>query len=294
MNGQGTIMLGLDKSSSCRVAIQAPVKIHEIIFVWLVAMLAWDGVLRYLNRGVLNLIYLQWGAVALTMIISSKYFIRRENLTVDEFMGENLSRHWILDMSVALLGCVLLGLASWAILVFLSATIDVEWAYGYWQLITAAEFEEITWRPSWLVIYILCAGILVPISEEIVFRGFVLRRLREKYGLKTAVMMSSFLFSLIHFNKDFLGAFFIGIVLAVLALKFSSLYAPMIVHGMYNTVVSVARCGLGQFMVVDKQRIDSIGYWLPELILLSVCTMAVLAYLWFGLAGIRSEPDKST
>lgn len=285
-------MVNTDRSSVSSAIFKLPVKTHEIIFIWLATMFMWDGTLRYVNWGVPNLVYLQWGGVAVTMVVLCKYFIRREKLTFHQFMGNSLSRHWMIDMAFGLLCSVLLGVASWALLVFLSATISAEWAYGYWQLITKAEFEEIAWLPSWLVIYTLCSVILVPITEEIVFRGFVLRRLREKYRLGTAVVISSFLFAVVHFNKDFLGAFLMGIILAVLALRFSSLYAPMIVHGVYNAIVSVLQRGFGQFMVVDKNRIDSISYWMPELILLLVCTLAVFAYLRFGLHSVRAESGK--
>lgn len=280
-------MLDINKSSICQLNFKSPVKLHEIIAIWLGVMLAWNYVLSHINFGIPNFVYLQWGGVALTMLILSKHFIRRENLTIDDLMGREWPRRCVVEILIAILLCILAGIASWAVLVFLSATVDMEWAYNYWQLMTAAEFQDIKWRRSWLVIYFICGGVLVPVAEEIVFRGFVLRRLCEKYRMRTAVVISAILFSVIHFNKDFLGAFLIGIVLAVLAVRFSSLYVTMFAHGAYNTVVSLARCGYGQFMVVDKNHIDSIDYWLPEVILLSVCVIAVFAYLRFGPIAIR-------
>ena len=261
----------------------APVTVPQTLFIWISVSLAWNGALSYLTGGIQNGIYLQWGGITITMIILTRYFVCLENLTFEKFMGRKLPGSTIPELSIVLAVCILLGVACWSVLVLLSAKFDVEWAHQHWRLLTTKEFQEVTWLPSWLVLDFICGVILVPITEEIVFRGFILRRLSEKYRLGTAIILSSLLFAVFHIDQSFLGSFVHGVIFALLAIRFGSLYAPIIVHGAYNAIVSVLQRGFGVAMVVDAERIDSTAYWLPEIVLLAVGILAMLAYFQFCL-----------
>jgi len=77
----------------------------------------------------------------------------------------------------------------------------------------------------WGVLYIVIIG---PICEELVFRGGVMRKL-EKYGANFAIIVSSLIFALYHmilFQAVF--AFFIGIILAYTAGRFSLKWAVLL------------------------------------------------------------------
>ncbi|NHZ39846.1 CPBP family intramembrane glutamic endopeptidase [Massilia aquatica] len=269
-----------------------PVRVYQVIFIWVAATLAWHSALTYLGGDIPNVIYLEWGGIAITMVIWTKFFVRLENLTFAKFLGSKLPVSSIGELSFALATSVLLGIACWALLVMLSAKVDIDWTYKHWGLLTIDEFQAVTWRPSWLVLDFLCGVILVPITEEIVFRGFVLRRLSEKYRLSKAIVISSLLFAVFHIDQSFLGSFIHGVFFALLALRFGSLYAPMIVHGGYNAIVSMLQRGIGISMVVDRTRVDSIDYWLPEMLLLIMCIIALLGYFRFCLRKIRIATTK--
>lgn len=79
--------------------------------------------------------------------------------------------------------------------------------------------------------------LIVPIVEEIVFRGFLLGRLKEKYGLVVAIVVSSTLFAIGH--GDVLGAFVFAVVMCVIRLRFNSLIAPILVHIGNNALVLI-------------------------------------------------------
>lgn len=67
---------------------------------------------------------------------------------------------------------------------------------------------------------LLYAGFLGPVTEEIVFRGFLLRNL-EKYGQGFAIIISAYMFGLYHSN--FLQtpfAFVVGLILGYVALTY--------------------------------------------------------------------------
>jgi membrane protease YdiL (CAAX protease family) len=85
---------------------------------------------------------------------------------------------------------------------------------------------------------ILYVVILGPIFEEIIFRGAILRSL-QPYGENFAIVLSSLLFGIYHlilFQGIF--AFFVGLVLAYCALRFSIKWS-MLLH-MLNNGISMA------------------------------------------------------
>lgn len=79
--------------------------------------------------------------------------------------------------------------------------------------------------------------IIAPIVEETLMRGFVLGGLRERYGAITALLVSSLLFSVLHFNMvQTLSAFLCGLILGLLYLKTESVECCMLAHFGYNFI----------------------------------------------------------
>jgi len=82
---------------------------------------------------------------------------------------------------------------------------------------------------------ILSLAVVAPILEETVFRGVLLHRWSYKYGLTSAVLLSSAIFAALH--TDPFGAFVFGIFMSYLYIRSGSLLLPIICHGLYNLVV---------------------------------------------------------
>lgn len=79
--------------------------------------------------------------------------------------------------------------------------------------------------------------LLAPVTEEILMRGFALNGLKRTYGSGTALLVSSLLFALLHFNMvQTLSAFICGLILGILYLRTGSLFCCMIAHGGYNLI----------------------------------------------------------
>jgi membrane protease YdiL (CAAX protease family) len=77
--------------------------------------------------------------------------------------------------------------------------------------------------------------VLAPIMEEIFFRGFLFRGFRQRYGLNTALILSSFIFALSHMQlAALLPTFLLGGVLAYMAHRSNSVFPGMILHFMIN------------------------------------------------------------
>ena len=87
------------------------------------------------------------------------------------------------------------------------------------------------------IIYAIC---IAPILEEVVFRGVLMTNLK-KYGIKTAIIISSLFFGISHYNIYMVSpAFFIGIVLACVAYKYSLKYSVLL-HVLMNIVANMPK-----------------------------------------------------
>ena len=79
--------------------------------------------------------------------------------------------------------------------------------------------------------------ILAPIIEEILMRGYLLNGLSGSYGSIFALLVSSFLFALLHFNMvQTLSAFICGIVLGLLYIQTGSIFCCILTHTGYNLI----------------------------------------------------------
>jgi membrane protease YdiL (CAAX protease family) len=76
--------------------------------------------------------------------------------------------------------------------------------------------------------------ILAPIVEELFFRGIILHRFGIKWNTEKAIIVSSLLFSILHFDIHLLTRFFLGVILSILYYQTKTLIVPMIFHGCYN------------------------------------------------------------
>lgn len=83
----------------------------------------------------------------------------------------------------------------------------------------------------------LYAGILAPISEELLFRGLIQRTLLP-YGRKFAIFCSAFAFGLFHGNLyQSPYAFLVGLILGYVASEYSIAWA-MVLHMVNNLVIA--------------------------------------------------------
>lgn len=84
------------------------------------------------------------------------------------------------------------------------------------------------------VVFLLVYVVLAPVTEEILFRGIILERLR-RYGDFFAVLSSAMMFSLMHASlQSFPSAFLSGVFFALISIYSGSPLASMIVHAVNN------------------------------------------------------------
>jgi membrane protease YdiL (CAAX protease family) len=90
---------------------------------------------------------------------------------------------------------------------------------------------------DWVTLY-LGLGVLVPIGEEILFRGLIQQAVRTVAGPVLASVLAGTLFGLLHLEPWFLLALSLTGILLGLVYEFTdTLLAPILLHVLYNCAV---------------------------------------------------------
>jgi uncharacterized protein len=87
-----------------------------------------------------------------------------------------------------------------------------------------------------LLLNVVVIVVFAPIAEELLFRGFLFNRWGATIGLGKAMVISSTIFSAIHFNQGFIGQFIFGIFACIIYVKTKKLIIPIILHGLNNVI----------------------------------------------------------
>jgi membrane protease YdiL (CAAX protease family) len=86
------------------------------------------------------------------------------------------------------------------------------------------------------LLFYITLGVLAPICEEALFRGFLYTYLRRHWGVLPAIFTSSALFSLAHLDPGgSLPLFCLGSIFAYVAERTKSIVPAMIAHGLWNS-----------------------------------------------------------
>jgi len=91
------------------------------------------------------------------------------------------------------------------------------------------------------VLALLVVGVGAPLSEELLFRGFLLSALaRSRVGFVGGALVTSGLWTALHAGYSLAGiveVFTIGLFLSWLLWRTGSLRVPIFCHGLYNALI---------------------------------------------------------
>lgn len=141
---------------------------------------------------------------------------------------EGMQKRMYPDMSLnSMIWIVLLGMAS---------SIFFNHLLSYFPL-SSQGYEEtsaILYEPSF-VVQVVCMVLVIPLAEELVFRGLVFQRLRACVTFYVAAISSALLFGIFHGNLlQGIFAFVMGWLLAYVMERYQKLFAVWVVHGASN------------------------------------------------------------
>ncbi len=177
---------------------------------------------------------------------------------------------------------ILLALAvgySWSLGVHMVAIamptmhLDAAYYYSFWGYRETAP----AWDPGHWVLLAFSMGVLTPVLEEFFFRGMLLGAWRARRSLIASVLLSSFVFGIIHGRTTVL-AFGFGIVFALLFIRYRSLWPGIIVHGVHN-VLQVTPGLISFTQEKARSEITSWTAWTTEIAL--TAAFFPLAYLFW-------------
>jgi uncharacterized protein len=113
------------------------------------------------------------------------------------------------------------------------------------------------------VMTVFVTVIFAPVTEEFIFRGFLLQRWGSKWGLRAGVMASSLLFGLLHVHNP-IGLTMFGLIMALLYVRTHNLWVPILAHALNNLMallpewLSTTESTTQPFTIQDFQQ----SWWL--------------------------------
>lgn len=149
-----------------------------------------------------------------------------------------------------------------------------------------------------LVTGFLIIALTPGICEEVMFKGLVLNGYRE-LGRKKAIIYSSILFGIFHFNlQNLLGPIYLGIVLGVIFTKTNSLYSSILGHTTNNAIalsLSFILFQAGEVTNTGEVAVEMLGSFeiLVTLIVLGIVALisGILGYQLIKLLGNKSGEE---
>jgi membrane protease YdiL (CAAX protease family) len=95
--------------------------------------------------------------------------------------------------------------------------------------------------PAEIALFMLNASLIVPLIEELFFRGFLYSFLKRFTSTWGAIILSAGIFAFAHQNlASVLPLWLLGVVLAVAYEHTGSLLLPMCIHGCFNLITAVS------------------------------------------------------
>jgi membrane protease YdiL (CAAX protease family) len=136
-----------------------------------------------------------------------------------------------------------------------------------------------TWWDGFSTLFALV--LVAPVTEEILFRGWLLRDLEREYGRARALLWSSALFGLVHMEAPaILYAALGGLVLGAVALRTKSTLASIAMHAGVNALPLLLPASLIRIEGFNtlSQHVEHVSWWL--VLASSVAAATALWIIW--------------
>lgn len=144
---------------------------------------------------------------------------------------------------------------------------------------------------AWLRVS-LTAAVLIPVGEELFFRGLLLRGFLGRYGRMNALLLTALLFAIVHLNPwGLLSIFLVGLFLGWLVLRTGSLWCACLAHGVYNLMaVLVLNLSLDGPPTPETMRNASAGPLDSPTALAIAAAVVMLGLALLDRHGQRAQP----
>ena len=170
----------------------------------------------------LNIVHIDSSWIYIFVIIYFIFKLRNEFFTIKSDIIKIFSN----DMLKSILAIVVLNIFfSYGMLYLSNSILDVS--------------QSINLTNSFLTGGLLATIIISPISEELIFRGVFLNRLKLIVPTLFAVLISSLLFAALHSFGSIFSAFIFAICISILYLKTDNIFVPILAHFLNNLLAEL-------------------------------------------------------
>ncbi|MFP4367914.1 MAG: CPBP family intramembrane glutamic endopeptidase [Bacteroidales bacterium] len=222
---------------------------------------------------VYNMFYLAMGLVAVFLI---RYF----NISGRALTGSYTKFKENIRYSFLVFPLILISIGTAVLILYTMSFISEDMFYFYLEMGNNLIEWPAEASPLFHVLMFICIVVLAPVVEEYLFRGILLSSWTVKWGPARAIILTSFIFGMLH--ADPVGAFFVGIVLALIYLKTGSLLLVIFIHMLNNGLAVFFMFGfpnLMEFETPDDVR-ESFWYIMVLMILSAVVIWPMIRNLW--------------
>ncbi len=159
------------------------------------------------------------------------------------------------------------------------------------QMIDASGLRaQMTWADG--VLFVGCLAIVPGFVEELLFRGYLQRRLLQRWRPGPAIAVSTLLFALAHFDpKHMVFAAALGLWLGVVAWRTGSIWPAVFCHAGVNAVWNIYSLSIIKLEPPEHVVCVSLGTFVGSALIGSVVSIRLLAKTkppptaWHGLPG---------
>ena len=217
--------------------------LYTLLYIVLMELSAvWTLVLEYFNVEYYEFYGLIQGFIQLLIIIGFIYLWHRESIKA---LIKRPKAKWII-----------IALFFGFLFTFIQSPLNL-----IYNFIMGTEYKilyDFNGFDKFKSLNIISIILLIPLGEELFFRGFIQRKLQLDFKPATAILLASFMFALIHapylnilyiflesgnsFMEDwhlFYLTFFGGVISGILFFKSKSLIPSIIFHILWNIIASV-------------------------------------------------------
>lgn len=178
------------------------------------------------------------------------------------------------------------GVLCWTVTLALGTILPLEWLYEQLQIAVPANYQQLFDGIMREPLGYVAVGLLVPLAEELVFRGAVLRVLLAFFERRpwVAIAISAALFGVVHGNlAQGVHAFLIGLLLGWLYHRSGSIAPGVVFHWVNNSVAYILATlvpQMGDGQLIDFFHGSERVMWLGLL-----CSLCVFLPSLYQLAG---------
>ncbi len=197
-------------------------------------------------------------------------FVERKHKKVFSGMfSRNINFNFLYTIIPMIVGTILLN-------VFFNSIIPSSGDNSYKEFMMKIAMDK-----SVIILYMIPIAIIAPITEELIFRGMILKGIASNHSAAMAIFLSSFLFSVIHLNwAQIPNAFILGVIFAFIMIHTRNIFYTIIYHAINNFWVT--------FMLFfvkpeDLSRTNDVSKGITSPVMLVMVAVLGVLFIYIGL-----------